>query len=545
MIESSDLRAKYLSDDQRSENLFPFRFANSESVLSGRAATDGNFRNGDTEDLVKVSLQADGTYFFLVASDTQDATEIELLDSRGQVVATRDGGQDGIEERGTDTIVDYSPATDDDFFLRIHRTGTGADADWGLVGEVELPGQDPDLAPGTRPDIAAAEVGVPETIDVLANDGDDRQGLSIVSVDGNASSGAAIQGDSIVFTATDTMPGEALLFYTVEDSGGNRAQEYLQLSISGQGSTPDPNPDPDPDPDPSGRPEFDTSQPGVRGEITIGNVLPQEIIILLYEAALNRNGNIAFEGMNFWIDQYEEQGRSLEDISGSFLESPEFESVVGDPDTLSDVAFIEGLYQNVLDRQGAQGGIDFWTGQLAGGLSRESALIEFAKGPENLNNSPFIEDILELAPGTWGFVEDWSPEILTPEKTIALLFEAGLDRDGNLDTAGINFWIDQFESHGDLTRISQAFVDSPEFSSSVGDPDTLSNDAFVEGLFFNVLDRAGDPAGVEYWSSRMDSGELDQADTLLAFARSGENLVNSTDIAYLKEVEDGFWDFSL
>lgn len=127
-------------------------------------------------------------------------------------------------------------------------------------------------------------------------------------------------------------------------------------------------------------------------------------VALLYEAALDRDGAIDIAGLNFWIDQ-REAGLSTDGLARDFIESPEFEAAFGDPAGLSDVEFVEILYQNVLDRPGEQGGVDFWVGALAQpGFERTDVLVAFANSPENVAGAPIVDDLMETSPGFWEFV---------------------------------------------------------------------------------------------------------------------------------------------
>ena len=133
-----------------------------------------------------------------------------------------------------------------------------------------------------------------------------------------------------------------------------------------------------------------------------GSAAAQQLA-LLYEAGLDRDGNIDTPGLNFWIDA-REGGQSLRGISQAFLDSREFTVAFGDIDALTDRALVEQLYRNVLDRAGEPGGVEFWTGRLADGVSRAVMLIAFARSPENVGTSAFVEDLAEVSPGVWDFV---------------------------------------------------------------------------------------------------------------------------------------------
>jgi hypothetical protein len=128
-------------------------------------------------------------------------------------------------------------------------------------------------------------------------------------------------------------------------------------------------------------------------------------VAYVYEAGLNRDGAIDLPGLNFWIDK-REQGLSEHDLSQAFLNSNEFRDAFGDPNTLSDLQMVEVLYRNVLNREGEQGGIDFWVGVLANpGFDRADLLLSFAGSAENLQGSAFVNGLSETQPGIWEFAD--------------------------------------------------------------------------------------------------------------------------------------------
>src|SRR5579871_2885058 len=88
------------------------------------------------------------------------------------------------------------------------------------------------------------------------------------------------------------------------------------------------------------------------------------------------------------------------------------------------------------------------------------------------------------------------------------------------DQGGISFWVNQFGSGAlSLSQISTIFANSAEFTALYGATATTpANQALVSALYFNVLNRAPDAAGLAYWSSQ----NLDAAQLLQAFAQSPE-----------------------
>jgi len=131
-------------------------------------------------------------------------------------------------------------------------------------------------------------------------------------------------------------------------------------------------------------------------------------------------------------------------------------------------------------------------------------------------------------------------------QSIALLYETSLNRDGDIDFAGLNFWIDVLEADNGFGRdeIAQAFLDSPEFEASFGDVDALSNRELVDTLYLNVLNRGGETAGVDFWTNAADDPNFSRGQLLSAFAISPENRQESEFVDNLAELDPGIWDFT-
>jgi V8-like Glu-specific endopeptidase len=123
-------------------------------------------------------------------------------------------------------------------------------------------------------------------------------------------------------------------------------------------------------------------------------------IALLYEAALNRQAEP--DGLNYWIDRLE-GGTSLHTMADLFMASAEFVASFGNPDMLSDSAFVDLLYDNVLGRDGDAEGFAYWVDSLAAGSGRDRVLIDFALSPENEEGSPYVKTLFEDNAGNWMF----------------------------------------------------------------------------------------------------------------------------------------------
>ena len=124
-----------------------------------------------------------------------------------------------------------------------------------------------------------------------------------------------------------------------------------------------------------------------------------------------------------------------------------------------------------------------------------------------------------------------------PAARVVRLYEAALNR--LPDQGGLNYWIDALQDGLSINVLARAFVESAEFQSRFGGA-TASNGAFVDQLYLNVLDRAGDAGGRAYWVDMMDKGVLSRAEVLVAgFSDGPENKEKTKAL-----VQDGIWDRS-
>lgn len=103
------------------------------------------------------------------------------------------------------------------------------------------------------------------------------------------------------------------------------------------------------------------------------------------------------------------------------------------------------------------------------------------------------------------------------------------------DLSGLNFWTNRYRNGTwTLSAISQSFATSSEFINRYG---SLTNQQFVEQVYLNVLDRAGDPSGITYWTNQLNSGNRNRGQVMLEFSESNEN---KTDEARFVDVVNVF-----
>jgi hypothetical protein len=89
------------------------------------------------------------------------------------------------------------------------------------------------------------------------------------------------------------------------------------------------------------------------------------------------------------------------------------------------------------------------------------------------------------------------------------------------DSAGLGYWIGNMDHGASLKDVAVGFVHSKEFSDVYGS--APGNADIVNHFYQNVLHRAGETAGVNYWTGLLDSKAASVADVLMGFSESAEN----------------------
>lgn len=102
------------------------------------------------------------------------------------------------------------------------------------------------------------------------------------------------------------------------------------------------------------------------------------------------------------------------------------------------------------------------------------------------------------------------------------------------DESGFRYWTQTFDNGASLHDVAASFIASPEFISRYGN--NLSNAAFVDALYLNVLGRSGEAGGVAHWNRMLDNKYQDRADVLVEFTQLPEYVGISQ-----ADIKDGYW----
>ena len=94
------------------------------------------------------------------------------------------------------------------------------------------------------------------------------------------------------------------------------------------------------------------------------------------------------------------------------------------------------------------------------------------------------------------------------------------------DPSGFAYWQRQLDAGRGLINAARKFAESSEFQRTYG---PLGDEAFVELVYRNVLDRLPDASGLDYWVTRLESRTKNRGEVMINFSESSENVRKRTD----------------
>jgi hypothetical protein len=152
--------------------------------------------------------------------------------------------------------------------------------------------------------------------------------------------------------------------------------------------------------------------------------------------------------------------------------------------------------------------------------------------------SRLFKDLVGRVP-TVGESSDWvgrlTAKTATPGSLVAFL-RASADNRSNVDPVdrlyrayflripdqgGLVYWIGRKRAGTSLDAASAAFAGSGEFTKRYG---TLTNRAFVNLVYTNVLGRPGETSGVNFWTGQLDAKKKTRGQMMTGFSESAESV---------------------
>ncbi|WP_445228845.1 DUF4214 domain-containing protein [Duganella rhizosphaerae] len=179
------------------------------------------------------------------------------------------------------------------------------------------------------------------------------------------------------------------------------------------------------------------------------------------------------------------------------------------------------------------GGNDLFTGsatgkKIDGGSGIDTVFYDDSKGPLDISLQKG-QATVSLHGAATGDTLTGIERLLFPDHALALdidghggqayrLYQAAFDR--TPDLGGVGFWINALDKGISQKEVAHSFLISAEFKQLYGD--NLSDHDFATNLYKNILHRAPDPGGFEFWLNVLHNG-VDRADVLNGFSESAEN----------------------
>jgi Tol biopolymer transport system component len=87
------------------------------------------------------------------------------------------------------------------------------------------------------------------------------------------------------------------------------------------------------------------------------------------------------------------------------------------------------------------------------------------------------------------------------------------------DQAGLDFWTKRLAGGTSLAKVAKQFAASSEFQTKYG---SKTNGQFVTLIYQNIFDRDPDPAGLAFWTNRLDQKTKTRGDVMVNFSESSE-----------------------
>lgn len=206
-------------------------------------------------------------------------------------------------------------------------------------------------------------------------------------------------------------------------------------------------------------------------------------------------------------------------LASDLMATAEFKNKYGT--TISNLQFVERLYQNAYGRAASMAELNVLVGQLNAGTTTRAALLNLVS--ENAEHL-VVENVHAVTNNTQSgnatFSRDHTTDKLIAGDIIRRLYDAALDRAAT--TNEVNTQSQKILS-GTKTeaQVAADILALPEFASKYG---TLTNAAYINQIFVNALGRAPTSGESSFWTSALNAGTVSRADFLDGIAQSSEHL---------------------
>jgi hypothetical protein len=212
-------------------------------------------------------------------------------------------------------------------------------------------------------------------------------------------------------------------------------------------------------------------------------------------------------GLNFWTDQMLNHGLTDEQFAAHFIGSPEYIANHGGAGS----GWVKGMYNDLLGRLPDDAGLQYWLSQLnSGAVTPQQVAYGFAASPER--------------------------------EGIVVQKDYGTFLGRSAAPAEVNFWVNSFVQGAANENVVAGFVGATEYYQN----HLNSPSAWLTAAFKDILNRAPDSAGYDYWYMQLTGQQPTQTtyngvpnpdqQAVLAAANAANSL---TDVSMLTAATDG------
>ncbi len=244
-------------------------------------------------------------------------------------------------------------------------------------------------------------------------------------------------------------------------------------------------------------------------QVALSGTGERSLVTHYYNAILGRVSDEG--GKQFWTGEAERMktlGVNVNEtwyaMAGTFYNSGEYAQQARDGS-----GYVQDLYTTFYDRSADAGGLQYWIGQMDGGMPREVVLVSFM----------FSQEFTQFAEAIFG-----NTAARKEVDTVVDFYRGLLAR--LPDSGGFTHWVQQFRAaqcqgaeavYAKVEEISSAYTASSEYGARA-----RSNAQFVGDLYNAFLRRGADLEGVKHWIAQLDSGALSREDLRRTFIASPE-----------------------
>ncbi len=205
-------------------------------------------------------------------------------------------------------------------------------------------------------------------------------------------------------------------------------------------------------------------------------------------------------------------------LANKIMASTEYTQKYG---TLTNLEFVERMYENALGHAPSLADLTNWVGQLnANTTTRAAVMNAISESEEHILTGNVHQVSNNTDTGSTTYTLDHTADAQVAGDTVRRLYDAGLGRSAT--AAEVAAQSQKILSGSETeAQVAADILALPEFASKYG---TLTNTAFVAQIFQNALGRAPTTAESSFWTSALTAGTVSRADFLDGIAESSDHL---------------------